>query len=128
MSNRVPHHCSGTNGTFARDFQCALGHTSTLCAACLKGYKMVQDKCKLCEVDLSYTPWLIFYVSMYVSCLLVMHLTVSKKKDVEGWVEDQADALSEIIGTGRILISFLQVFTSLQLTMTVPWKKSFVII
>ena len=38
---------------------------------------------------------------------------------------EQADALSDMIGTGKILISFLQIFTSLQLTMDIPWSISF---
>ena len=38
----------------------------------------------------------------------------------------QVDQIFEIVGTVKILVSFLQIFTSLQLTMTIPWADSFI--
>ena len=48
-----------------------------------------------------------------------------KKVDAKKEMAEQADTLSDMIGTGKILISFLQIFTSLQLTMDIPWSISF---
>ena len=71
-------------------------------------------------------PWVIFYAATYVSFILFMHCTVTRKKIVKAEeIDDQADAFSEMVGTGKILISFLQIFTSLQLTMRIPWDASF---
>eukprot|EP00944_MAST-04C_sp_MAST-4C-sp1_P001464 g1464.t1 len=122
----LPQHCPGTNGTFEKDLQCATGHTATLCAACLKGYKMVQDACKQCDEDFAYVPWLILYLLAYLTLLAYMKCSVTRKKEIDASaMEKSADALSEMVGTGKILISFLQIFTSLQLTMTIPWADSF---
>jgi hypothetical protein len=120
------------------DSQCSNGHTATLCAACMKGYKMVQDTCRECNQDLTYMPWMVFYLIAYVIFVLYMYCVVKrKKKKVDPKTialnkklkvknnPEKADAVSDMAGTGKILISFLQIFTSLQLTMDIPWSTSF---
>eukprot|EP00944_MAST-04C_sp_MAST-4C-sp1_P005873 g5873.t1 len=123
-------HCPGTqNRSVSKhgvDSQCATGHTATLCAACLKGYKMVQEMCNQCDEDFTYMPWLIFYFITYVVFVLYMKCVVKRQKDPDAKeMAEQADTVSEMVGTGKILISFLQIFTSLQLTMDIPWSISF---
>ena len=86
---------------------------------------MVQDSCTKCEADLTYLPWVIFYISMYIVFVAYMYLTVKGKKIDAQDMYDQAATIEEMVGTFKILISFLQIFTSLQLTMTIPWADSF---
>merc|ERR1711871_907775 len=87
---------------------------------------MVQGVCKECDEDFTYMPWLLFYVTAYLVFVLYMECTVKRHKKVDARdIAEEADALSDMIGIDKILISFLQIFTSLQLTMDIPWSISF---
>ena len=73
-------HCPGTSNQsvfkLGVDSQCSMGHTATLCAACIKGYKMVQDACNKCDEDFTYMPWLIFYFIAYLVFVLYMKCVI----------------------------------------------------
>ena len=95
-----------------------------ICSGSAASYKMVGSTCIQCSADFTYIPWLVFYVLIYVLCVIYLKCSERKKIDHRE-AEEQVDAFSEMLGTSKILISFLQIFSSMQLTMTIPWADSF---
>ena len=173
-------HCIGSTENnsvllYGSDAQCAEGHTSALCAACLPGYKMMGLNCQSCGDGSSdiYTSIVIMIVIFWLAVIIYMICSVpratkkkiqAKQKDVakpsEMDAKDQnkmhgltsaADGIymtsvmsedrdiyeasnnnilkkeqNKMIGSITILIGYLQIFSSLDVTIGVPWPKNFI--
>ena len=128
--------CIGTSNNSVSlhgpDAQCKEGHTSTLCDVCKDGYKKMNGVCTRCETtgdELMLVPWATLYVCMLLIFLYYMRqVGKGKGENIEeegSLVMEQSSYIEEIIGTIRIMISFFQVFTSFEITMSIPWPMQF---
>ena len=73
---------------YGSDAQCAEGHTSALCAACLPGYKMMGLNCQSCGDGSSdiYTSIAIMIVIFWLAVIIYMICSVPRatKKKIQG--------------------------------------------
>ena len=106
------------------------GHTSTLCDMCKDGYKKINGVCTICEAkhDMSFIPWMIMYTGMFLLFVIYMlQLRAHARKNIfdQGkMLQSQSGFMGELVGTIRILIGFLQVFSSFESSMAIPWPPA----
>ena len=118
---------SSTTTSFALDDQCTEGFSGPLCLVCAKGFVKQGDGCVSCpqgaSISIAALPLIGMLVSLFIGLLLFFMCGKKATKNAENAVDDGG---FEWFGQAKIILSFLQIFSSMPGVMEgVPWPKPF---
>ena len=114
---------SSSTTTFAHtDEQCSNGYSGALCLVCAAGFVKQGTDCIPCpegaSIGIAAIPLISMLVGLFV--VLLIFLVCGKK------AASQAKRANKWFGQAKILVSFLQIFSSIPSVLDgVPWPKSF---
>ena len=118
---------TSTTTSFVLDDQCTEGFSGPLCLVCAKGFVKQGDGCVSCpqgaSIFIAALPLIGMLVSLFIGLLLFFMCGKKATKNAENAVDDGG---FEWFGQAKIILSFLQIFSSMPGVMEgVPWPKPF---
>merc|ERR1712166_1227979 len=124
ISNSNINHTDGKE--WSSDIQCQATYRGTLCLECIENYVRVGDNCELCEggtsLSMAFMAGACMIVPVFIGVMISLLCEGKTNK-----ARSDAEKGSALVGQLKILLTFVQILSSMQTTYNgIPWPLAFI--